>query len=114
MAQNLGQTPRAIVVLNGQVVPAQEIDITKTKANEASTAKITIDLEYLDCSVFLQKKQVFCEIWLGYIDERFETISLENLIKDRLYERHLFKRFEGIVDQPEFTIGFKDTVILNC
>src|ERR1035437_4074451 len=118
MSANIGHKPRAIIKIgDNSVVLAESFEMQKTNKAEASTATITIPLESVDGSVFLQKdSRFFCEIWVGYVDENDPCAEsdLIEMVQNKTYDKFLFKRYHGVIDQPEFNIGMKNEMILHC
>jgi hypothetical protein len=120
MAQNVyGIIPRMVVVIGEKPVQAMSADITLTNKAEASTANIEIPLENIDSSVFTQKGKYWdVQIYCGYLDERKDKkeTEWEYLVDGDKYKTNpnMFKRFDGFVDQPEWSIGEQRILKLAC
>lgn len=116
MAVNLGHSPRAVCVIGGTPMLVRDYDLVMTNKGEADQLTVNIDLEYLDSSVFLGSERYEIEIWAGYINEsKFNpNHTFEKLILNNKYKDFLFKRFEGVIDQPEWRVGMENIITLRA
>lgn len=117
MAEDKGYSPRSVCVIGETPVLVRSYDLVLTNKGEADTLTVILDMEYVDGGVFLQsEKRYEIEIWTGYIDESIsaDKIALEKLLVGKKYEEKLFQRFFGVIDQPEWSIGFDNGLTLTA